>query len=243
MPTADPAQYFRRWRDRLRLIPRRIVAELLFKLMSCPARLVTALLSDVSEHCMPCVSLRLAVSRLGFAVSNFGKLAVGEQNGFGSALRQKPAMCACLSTLTQCTALATFEQFGEHGHASACVRRVLGPLGNVESPFDRILEEPMPIHRASMVDQNEVLLPEMAVVLDLPSVGKGLAVWSVGRAQCIRSPDRSNPSVSTMQLETTSVSPDASRARIASRSSFGVVPSTCSARTPAFTNSSRMCSE
>src|SRR5262249_52145031 len=47
-------------------------------------------------------------------------------------------------------------------------------------------------------------------------------------------------SVSTMQLATTSVSPDASRARIASRSSLGVLPSRCSARTPALRNWSRM---
>jgi hypothetical protein len=51
---------------------------------------------------------------------------------------------------------------------------------------------------------------------------------------------QSKPSVSTWQLLTTSVSPDASRAKMASRSSLGVLPSRCSARTPALTNSSRM---
>ena len=42
----------------------------------------------------------------------------------------------------------------------------------------------------------------------------------------------SQPSVSTMQFVTSSISPDASRASVASRSGFGVVPSMCSARTP-----------
>ena len=42
----------------------------------------------------------------------------------------------------------------------------------------------------------------------------------------------SQPSVSTMQLLTTSISPEASRASVASRSSIGVEPSICSARTP-----------
>src|SRR5215471_11885537 len=51
----------------------------------------------------------------------------------------------------------------------------------------------------------------------------------------------SQPSVSTMQLETSSVSPEASRAKMASRSSSGVPPSRCSARTPERTNSSQRC--
>ena len=49
----------------------------------------------------------------------------------------------------------------------------------------------------------------------------------------------SQPSVSTMQLVTSSISPDASRASDASRSALGVEPSMCSARTPDLTNSSR----
>ena len=45
---------------------------------------------------------------------------------------------------------------------------------------------------------------------------------------------KSQPSPSTWQLVISSVSPDASRAKAASRSGFGVAPSTCSARTPDF---------
>ena len=45
----------------------------------------------------------------------------------------------------------------------------------------------------------------------------------------------SQPSVSTMQLVTTSMSPDGQPARMASRSSLRRLPSRCSARTPALT--------
>ena len=126
--------------------------------MSRPPRFITALLSDVSEHCMPCISLNLAVSRPDLSVSHFGELAVGKQYSLWPPLRLKAAMSACLATLTQRAALAACEQFGEHGRASACVRWVLGPLIGVERPFDRILEEPVPIHRARVVDQDQVAL-------------------------------------------------------------------------------------
>ena len=53
----------------------------------------------------------------------------------------------------------------------------------------------------------------------------------------------SQPSVSTAQLVTSSVSPDARRASTASRSGFGVEPSICSAFTPDLMNSSRMWTE
>ena len=52
----------------------------------------------------------------------------------------------------------------------------------------------------------------------------------VGRARMQQpTSGMSQPSVSTMQLVTTSISPDASRASVASRSGFGVEPSMCSA--------------
>ena len=53
----------------------------------------------------------------------------------------------------------------------------------------------------------------------------------------------SQPSVSTMQFVTSSMSPDANRASEASRSGFGVDPSMCSARTPDLMNSSRRWTE
>ena len=84
---------------------------------------------------------------------------------------------------------------------------------------------------------------------DLPSAGRkprpiiwrNNPIFRVGRARTMQPMSgQSKPSVSTMQLVTTSVSPDARRARMSSRSSVGVVPSRCWARTPDFTNSSRM---
>src|SRR5262249_59375975 len=98
----------------------------------------------------------------------------------------------------------------------------------------------MPEHGATVVENDDVGLAgsraqaaadHLAIQSHLLRGAREDAAADVGAVEA---------SVSTMQLATTSVSPDASRARIASRSSLGVLPSRCSARTPALRNWSRM---
>jgi len=73
-----------------------------------------------------------------------------------------------------------------------------------------------------------------------PIICRNKPIFFVGRARMQHpTSGMSQPSVRTMQFVTSSISPEAKRPRIASRSGFGVEPSMCSARTPAFTNSSR----
>jgi hypothetical protein len=67
-----------------------------------------------------------------------------------------------------------------------------------------------------------------------PTICRYSAVERVGRARMQHSSSgQSNPSVSTLQLHTTRVSPERSRASTASRSAVGISPSMCSAATPA----------
>src|SRR5262249_23943774 len=85
------------------------------------------------------------------------KLALGEDDGLRSALRQKAAMHACLATLTQRSALAAFEQPGEDRLAAVFVGWVFSMLGDVQRPLDWIFEQAVPIHRARMVDEDEAV--------------------------------------------------------------------------------------
>ena len=109
------------------------------------------------------------------------------------------------------------------GLGCAHLRRVLGPLGNVERPLDLVFEKTMAKHGAGMINQDQVSFCRrrtQATACHLPEQAD-LFCWPARTMQLIEG--RSKPSVKTWQLQITWVSPDAKRARVASRSDFGVI--------------------
>ena len=113
--------------------------------------------------------------------------------------------------------------------ALVCAGLVGAAIG-IERPLDRVLDEAVPEHGAAVIEHDRVgLARRRAAARGRSSADKGPSSC-VGRARMQQpTSGMSQPSVSTMQLVTSSISPDARRASVASRSGLGVEPSMCSA--------------
>ena len=146
-----------------------------------------------------------------------------------------------LAREAQRRALRAFQQARSAlGVARVLVRLVFGEVVGIERPTNAIFNETVAKHCAAVIQHDGIALALGGPQHPANHLAKK-PILRVGRAR-MQHPTSgiSQPSVKTMQLVTTSISPDASRASDASRSGFGVVPSMCSQRTPDFTNSSRM---
>ena len=103
-----------------------------------------------------------------------------------------------------------------------------------------VFDKTVLVHGAGMVEHDRVVFPG-AGRSTRPTICLYSPIFLVGLARMQQlTSGKSQPSVNTMQLVITFVSPEARRAKAASRSSLGVVPSMCSAFTPDLMNSSRM---
>src|SRR5262249_55417392 len=86
-------------------------AELLLEFVGSPARLVMARHADVREHGAKAHAL-VRIGRFNWTaiLIDRNKLAFGEDDRIGSALRQKATMRPCFAAGAQGTALAAFDQ-------------------------------------------------------------------------------------------------------------------------------------
>ena len=143
------------------------------------------------------------------------------------------------SSRTSCTPGAGSSSQHAAGRYASGSRRLIG----IERPFDAVLGESVPEHGAAVIENNCIGLIGNGRRTRPDHLPIQTHLFGGPRQDAAATSGKSQPSVSTMQLLTSWVSPLANRASAASRSGFGVEPSICSARTPDRTNSSRMCSE
>src|SRR5262249_37519170 len=106
---AHPRQYFRRWAPGLDGSDCRPSAKFFFVLVSYPACPIAALGGEVRQLRMPSHALvRVGRFNRPTILADAGKLALGEDDRIGSALRQKATMLTCFAAGAQSAALAAF---------------------------------------------------------------------------------------------------------------------------------------
>src|SRR5262245_28022076 len=139
---AHPRQDFWRWAPGLDGSDCRPSAKFFFVLVSYPACPIAALGGDVRQLRMPPHAfVRIGRFNRPTFLVDAGKLALGEDDRIGSALRQKATMRTCFAAGAQSTALAAFDQPRNFLLVTLSVCRVFGPLGDVERPLDRVFEQ------------------------------------------------------------------------------------------------------
>src|SRR5262249_7697816 len=112
---------------------------------------------NMSEHGMPLHAfVRIGRFNRPTVLIDPCKLALSKNDRIGTPLRQKATMRTCFAASAQCTALAALDQPGNRFPVALIVRRVFGSLSNVQSPFDRIFQQAMPVNGTAMIDQGQI---------------------------------------------------------------------------------------
>ena len=96
----------------------------------------------------PHALVRIGAPLIGLDCVDAGEFAIAEDDRIRPALRQEAAVLAGFTAVAQRAALAAFDQPRDRLLVAGIVCRVLGSLGDVQGPLDRILEQPVPVHRA-----------------------------------------------------------------------------------------------
>src|SRR5262249_1055774 len=163
--------------------------------------------------------------RLCFSVDDEPKLTVDEVPILPASLRRHPsAVRAWWRCRHQDLALWALAQPRCFAALTLVLRRVLGSLIDVERPLDMILGQAMAIDRAAVVEDDDVVLARRGTKATADHLPEQAHLFGRTREDDAADLGTIEPLRQHHAVGHTSISPEASRARIVSRSPFGVEP-------------------